>query len=156
MKTDLFQSCGHCWVFHICWHIECSTLTTTSFRIWNMPPQNIAFWHKDYFDLKKLVIDWCRKKSLSSLYLPKGRASISLAKIFPSVPGREEGLLSLEMKSGHKGKSTCYVKSLQSCLTLWDPMDYSFPGSSVYGIHQARILEWVAISSARGSSWPKD
>ena len=26
MKTDLFQSCGHCWVFHICWHIECSTL----------------------------------------------------------------------------------------------------------------------------------
>ena len=27
MKTDLFQSCGHCWVFQICWHIECSTFT---------------------------------------------------------------------------------------------------------------------------------
>ena len=27
MKTDLFQSCGHCWVFQICWHIECSTIT---------------------------------------------------------------------------------------------------------------------------------
>ena len=35
MKTDLFQSCGHCWVFQICWHIECSTLTGSSFRIWN-------------------------------------------------------------------------------------------------------------------------
>ena len=34
MKTDLFQSCGHCWVFQICWHIECSTLTESSFRIW--------------------------------------------------------------------------------------------------------------------------
>ena len=35
MKTDLFLSCGHCWVLHICWHIECSTLTASSFRAWN-------------------------------------------------------------------------------------------------------------------------
>ena len=35
MKTDLFLSCGHCWVFQICWHIECSTFTASSFRIWN-------------------------------------------------------------------------------------------------------------------------
>ena len=35
MKTALFQSCGHCWVFQICWHIECSTFTTSSFRTWN-------------------------------------------------------------------------------------------------------------------------
>ena len=35
MKTDLFQSCGHCWVFQICWHIECSIFTALSFRIWN-------------------------------------------------------------------------------------------------------------------------
>ena len=35
MKTDLFQSCGHCWVFQICWHIQCSTFTASSFRIWN-------------------------------------------------------------------------------------------------------------------------
>ena len=35
MKTDIFQSCGHCWVFQMCWHIECSTLTASSFRIWN-------------------------------------------------------------------------------------------------------------------------
>ena len=35
MKTALFQSCGHCWVFQICWHIECSTFRASSFRIWN-------------------------------------------------------------------------------------------------------------------------
>ena len=35
MKTELFQSCGHCWVFQICWHIECSTFTASSFRSWN-------------------------------------------------------------------------------------------------------------------------
>ena len=35
MKSYLFQSCGHCWVFQICWHIECSTFTASSFRIWN-------------------------------------------------------------------------------------------------------------------------
>ena len=32
MKTDLFQSCGYCWVFQICWHMECSSFTTSSFR----------------------------------------------------------------------------------------------------------------------------
>ena len=35
MKTDLFQSCGHCWVFQICWHIECRTLTASPLRILN-------------------------------------------------------------------------------------------------------------------------
>ena len=44
----------------------------------------------------------------------------------------------------------------QSCPTLWDPVDCSPPGSSVHGILQARILEWVAISFSRGSSWPRD
>ena len=40
----------------------------------------------------------------------------------------------------------------QSCLTLCNPVDYSPPGSSIHGILQARILEWVAISFSRGSS----
>ena len=44
----------------------------------------------------------------------------------------------------------------QSCLTLCDPMDCSLPGSSVHGIFQARILEWVAISHSRGSSPTRD
>ena len=43
-----------------------------------------------------------------------------------------------------------------SCLTLWDPMDCSSPGSSVHGILQGRKLEWVAIPFSRGSSPPRD
>ena len=35
MKTEFFQSCGHCWVFQICWHVECSIFTASSFRIWD-------------------------------------------------------------------------------------------------------------------------
>ena len=48
------------------------------------------------------------------------------------------------------------VCATQSCLTLCDPMDCRLPGSSVHGIFQARILEWDAISSSRGSSRLKD
>ena len=44
----------------------------------------------------------------------------------------------------------------QFCLTLCNPKDCSPPGSSVHGILQARILEWVAISSSRGSFQPRD
>ena len=44
----------------------------------------------------------------------------------------------------------------QSCLTLCEPVDCSLPGSSIHGILQARILEWVAISFSRGSSPPRD
>ena len=63
--------------------------------------------------------------------------------------------------------SPCVYSSVSSCLlmmhvhaqtqpTLCDPMDCSLPGSSVHGTFQARILEWVAISASRGSSWPRD
>ena len=45
---------------------------------------------------------------------------------------------------------------VQSCPTLCDPIDYSPPGPSVHGILQARILEWVAMPSCRGSSQPRD
>ena len=48
------------------------------------------------------------------------------------------------------------VLDAQLCLTLCDPMDCSPPGSSIHGILQARILEWVAISSSRRSSQSRD
>ena len=44
----------------------------------------------------------------------------------------------------------------QFCMTIYDRMDCSLPGSSVHGILQARILEWVAIPFSRGSSWPRN
>ena len=49
-----------------------------------------------------------------------------------------------------------WIKSVLSCVWLCDPKDCSAPGSSVHGISQARILGWTAISSSRGSSWPRD
>ena len=48
------------------------------------------------------------------------------------------------------------VSVAQSCLTLWDSVDCSLPGSSVHGILQVRILEWVAIPFSRGSSPNRD
>ena len=47
MKTDLFQSCGHCWVFQICWHIECSTFFFYLF---------IYLFFKFYFIFKLYII----------------------------------------------------------------------------------------------------
>ena len=52
MKTDLFQSCGHCWVSQNCWHIECSTSIASSSRIWNgstgIPSPPLAFYSSPY------------------------------------------------------------------------------------------------------------
>ena len=75
------------------------------------------------------------------------------------IPRTEEpgGLQSMDRKSWTQRlnhHSLC-AKSLQSCPTLCDAMDHSTPGSSVHGILQARILEWVAMPSSRGSSWPR-
>ena len=52
--------------------------------------------------------------------------------------------------------SEIWSEIAQSCPTLFNPMDSSLPGSSVHGIFQARVLEWVAISFSRGSSQPRD
>ena len=53
---------------------------------------------------------------------------------------------------GHKESDESECEVTQSCSMLCDPMDCSLPGSSVCGIFQARVLEWVAISFSRGSS----
>ena len=50
----------------------------------------------------------------------------------------------------------CVCTQSFSCVTLCNPLNLVWPGSSVHGVLQARILEWVAISSSGGSSWPKD
>ena len=48
------------------------------------------------------------------------------------------------------------VKVAQSCLTLCNPTNHSPPGSSVHGVLQARILQWIAMPFSRGSFWPRD
>ena len=78
---------------------------------------------------------WCRFKSWSSQLI---RISGDLVILFFLVQ-----------------RGSCYSVA-QLCPTLWNPMDCSMPGSSIHGISQARILEWVAISPFRGSSKPRD
>ena len=75
---------------------------------------------------------------------------ISLKKIHMANKQMNRGSTSLAIE----GESESEVA--QSCPILCDPMDCSLPGSSVHGIFQARILEWVAISFSRGSSRPRD
>ena len=62
------------------------------------------------------------------------------------------------LKTWTKHNVLCESESevTQSCPTLCDPVDCSLPGSSVHGILQARMLEWVAISFSRASSRPRD
>ena len=56
MKTDFFQSCGHWCVFQICWHVKCSHLTESTFRIWNssagIPSPLTSFVHSNGFPLQ--------------------------------------------------------------------------------------------------------
>ena len=67
-------------------------------------------------------------------------------------PGKNTGVGCRFLLQCMNGKSESEVT--QSCPTLCDPMDYSLTGSSIPGIYLARILEWVAVSSSTGSSYP--
>ena len=80
-----------------------------------------------------------------SIYLPKGLPpnTITLRLSFE------------QMNLVSEWVSEWVIEAAQLCPTLCDPMDCSPPGSSVHGILQARILEWVTIPFSRGSSWPR-
>ena len=62
----------------------------------------------------------------------------------------------LDHKAWEPVRACMRAKLLQLCLTLCHPMDHGSPGSSVHGILQARILEWVAMPSSGGSSQPRE
>ena len=66
----------------------------------------------------------------------------------------KEGRCGLNWESSIETCTLCCMVT-KSCLTLSDPMDCSMPGSTVHGIFQARIMEWVALSFSRGSSQPR-
>ena len=120
MTTGLSQACGHCWVFHICWHIECSTFTASTFRIWNSsngipsPPLTllVVTFLKAHLTLHSKLSD-CRWR-LTPLQLSGSLRSF---------------LYSSSMYSCHlfliSFASAAAAKSLQSCLTLCDPIDSS-------------------------------
>ena len=66
------------------------------------------------------------------------------------------GNIHVRIGSDVRGRPCVHAKSLQSVQLFVTPMDCSPPGSSVHGILQGRILEWVAMPSSRGSYWPRD
>ena len=68
----------------------------------------------------------------------------------PLCQAGDEGWLG--SSSGALNPMCVHAQSRQLYLTLWDPMDCNPPGSSVHGILQARIVEWVAMPSSRGPS----
>ena len=80
----------------------------------------------------------------TNVYISK---NTTLIKCF-IYPQRTESMI----RRGRKKES----EFVQSCPTLCGPMDCSLPGSSLHGVLQARVLEWVAISFSRGSSQPRD
>ena len=104
-----------------------------------------------------------KKKIIQSIHNHFGPSRIVIPTIV--VPGTDfvEDSFSTDWVWGHLSgwfKSITFIVPFvlvaQSCLTLYNPMDYSPPGSSVRGILQARIVEWVAIPFSRRSSQPRN
>ena len=113
MKTDLFQSCGHCCVFQICWHIECSTFTSSSSRIWNsstgIPSPPLAL-----FIVNKVL----SKAHLTSHSRMSGSASVQLQQ-----PGNlPEGVSSVGRgwcSLWHKVQDYIFISSFRFPFILW-------------------------------------
>ena len=149
MKTDLFQSCGHCWIFQIGWHIECSNFTASSFRIWKsstgIPSPPLA--------LLIVMISKARLTShsrMSGSVRPHRGQPARLPRPWDS-PGKNTGVGCHFLLQCMKVKSESEVTQL--CPTLYDPMDCSPAGCSIHRIFQARVLEWGAIAFSISSLW---
>ena len=84
-------------------------------------------------------------------------APISFSSCFPMSPSLSFFFMFSQalIKCSRNAFVYIYIVNLLSRVWLCDPMDCSLPSSSVHGIFQARVLQWVAISFSRGSSWPR-
>ena len=85
------------------------------------------------------------------------RMTLSRVGFLTLAPGRPKYGKKKVSQVSHRwtGKQCNITRHAQSCSTLCNPMNCSPPGSSVHGILQAKLLEWVAISSSKGFSWPR-
>ena len=125
-----FQCCAKSlscvWLFAIPWTVACQT---------------------------PLSMEFSRQEFWSGLPFPSPRDLPD-----PGNKPRSPALQQILYCLSHQGSpyTLLYCSVTQSCPTLCDPVDCSPPGSSVRGILQARILEWVAIPFSKGSSWPRD
>ena len=101
-------------------------------------------WLGPVTEFKLILLGARQTNKLRDKELGQGKATL-----FRKPANQEDGRLVFQ-------KTILCAKSLQSHLTVCDPMDYSPPGSSVHDILQARILEWVAFSFLQRSPQPRD
>ena len=99
---------------------KCVCINTLSTHIYKYPYTQCIIYYLGRYCIQRLYLYHIYIERLYRLYI--NRLYISKVKVFVA----------------------------QSCLTLWDPMDCSPPGSSVHGVYKARILEWVAIFFFQG------
>ena len=152
--------CGQCWGFQVCWYMECSILTASSFRILNnlpgiwSPPQKELFIHKwaavGLCDaLSSLRGAWC--PPLGSGQRAEGEewatGSFLLA-CLKDENWREKIMLPQICLFG--GIKLFWIANFEKLTTQFATL------CTVHRVLQARILEWVAISFSRGSSQPRD
>ena len=150
MRTDLFQSCGHWWVFQICWHIECNTFMASSFRVLNSSTG---------ISLHPLAL--LTAVLLKALLLLLSRFSLIRLCATPQTVAHQAppslGFSRQEHWSGLPFPSPMHESEsevAQWCPTPSNPMDCSLPGPSIHGIFQGGVLEWVdLILRLSGPGW---
>ena len=120
MKTDLFQSCGHCRVFQICWHIECSTSTASSFRIWNsstgIPPPPLV------------LFIWCFLRPTSEKVMATHSSTLAWKIPRTKEPGRLQSMGSLRV--GHNWATSLSLFTFMHWRRKWQPTPVFLPAES--------------------------
>ena len=115
-----------------------------------------AFFHFKLILVKGIHLEWVNAFIIYSAFL----GILSLCPISTFFCTTQEQTGDFNRVCGCLSTEACggkwWRESLRSCTTLCNPVDCSPPGSSVCGVLQARILEWVAMPSSRGSPWPRD
>ena len=116
--------------------------------------QSSSLWYGEIFLLKCLHLTFSKLQSFQLLVFTVFMLKFSWFILVVFYQGEKP-----KMNGGGEGKENTTVAFKWSCSVVsysLAPMDCSLPGSSVHGIFQARVLEWVAISSSMGSSGPRD
>ena len=111
VKTDLFQSCGHCWVFQICWHSKCSTFLASSFTVWN---NSTGIWLPPF--------------TLSEKAMATHSSTLAWKIPWMEEPGR---LLSMgSLRVGHDWVTSLSLFSFMHWRRKWQPTLVFLPGES--------------------------
>ena len=164
MKTDLFQSCGHCWVFQICWHTECSTFTASSLRFES--PSG----YSGHGNLKAKILEWVAMPFSRGSSQPRDQTQVScIAGGFFTIWATQKILLSyvfslLAVSQLPVTVESCLSSQLTVLLCCWfclAPLG-SLPPQSGWSLSPSMVVPaWpsdahcsASLPSAPFRSWP--